>query len=635
MSAFFTEVEVVAPSESFAKTANVKNYQLYEYAGKNRIAFWEGCAETLHWYKKWHTVLDWDPPFSKWFEGGKLNACYNCLDRHMGTDVENKVAFYFEKENGASYEITYKQLYEKVNQLASLLKKWGVKKKDCVAIYLPLIPEAVISMLACARVGATHTVVFGGFSAEALRSRIIDANAKVLITADGSIRKEKKLVLKATADEAIDKLTCIEKVLVVKNEGFSIPMQEGRDYFYQDEIEKADPFCPCEVMEAEDPLFILYTSGTTGKPKGIVHATGGYLVGAAITAKLVFDLKPEDVFWCTADVGWITGHTYVVYGPLVNGVTQVMYEGSLDKPEKDRTFSLIEKYGVNIFYTAPTAVRLFMKWGEEIFKDRDLSSLRLLGSVGEPLNPEAWLWYYRAIGKEKCPIVDTWWQTETGSIMITSMPGLLEMKPGSVAKPFPGIDARVLDDYGNEAEAGYLAILSPWPSMMRGIHGDTRRFVQTYWNKWGGRYYFSGDGALVDADGYFWISGRVDDTLNVSAHRIGTMEVESALVEHQSVAEAAVVGIPDEITGQAIVAFVILKDRQIPTEALRVELQNLVVKKIGGIARPKTIFFTTELPKTRSGKIMRRLLRDLAHGRELGDTTTLENERLIEILEVK
>ena len=635
MSAFLSQVEAIAPSDDFRASANVRNHQLYEYAGKNRIAFWEGCAQTLHWYKKWHTVMDWNPPFSSWFDGGRLNACYNCLDRHIGTKVENKVAFFWESEEGSSRKITYKDLYHEVNRLANVLKGFGVKKGDCVAIYMPLVPEAVASMLACARLGAAHTVVFGGFSSEALRSRILDANAKVLITADGSVRKGKTLTLKGTSDSAIEGLTCLEKVLVIQKEKNSVSMREGRDFWYHKELKKAEEYCPCEEMESEDTLFILYTSGTTGKPKGIVHSTAGYLVCAAVTTKLVFDVKPDDIYWCTADVGWITGHTYVTYGPLANGMTQVMYDGSVDRPKRDRIFEIIEKYKVSIFYTAPTAIRLFMKWGEDTFKHRDLSSLRLLGSVGEPLNPEAWTWYYKHVGGEKCPIVDTWWQTETGSIMITSMPGLMDMKPGSVVKPLPGIEAKVLDDYGNESKSGYIAIMSPWPSMLRGVHGDTRRFVKTYWNKWGGRYYFPGDSATVDEDGYFWITGRVDDTLNVSAHRIGTMEVESALMEHEAVAESAVVGVPDEITGQAIAAFVVLKEGREPSQELADALKAIVVKKIGGIARPKKIFFTQDVPKTRSGKIMRRLLQDLAVGRKLGDMTTLENENLIKSIESK
>lgn len=633
MSAFLVKTEMVAPCEEFVKNANIKNHQMYEYANKNRIAFWEGCAQSLHWYKKWNTVLEWDPPFSRWYDGGRLNACYNCLDRHMHTAVRKKTAIFWESEQGEERVLTYEDLYHEVNRLANVLKSLGVKKGDCVAIYLPMIPEVVASMLACAKIGAVHTVVFGGFSSEALRSRLLDANAKVLITADGGVRKGRLIPLKVTADQAVEGLTCIEKILVVQRTKEEISMRAGRDLWYHEAMKKVESFCEPTPMESEDVLFILYTSGTTGKPKGIVHSTGGYLVGAHITTKLVFDVKPQDVFWCTADVGWITGHTYIVYGPLSNGMTQVMYEGSPEQPEKNRFWKLIEKYKVTTFYTAPTAIRMFMKWGTELLQDIDLSSLRLLGSVGEPLNPEAWQWYFKYIGKEKCPIVDTWWQTETGSILMSTIPGIMEMKPGYVGKALPGIEVKILDDYGHEAKKGYLAVMSPWPSMLRGIHGDTRRFVQTYWNKWGGRYYFTGDGSGVDANGYIGISGRVDDTMNIAAHRMGTMEIESAMVEHSGVAEVAVVGIPDEITGQAIAAFVVLKEGQMPSDALKDDLKELVVKKIGAIARPKKIFFIEDLPKTRSGKIMRRLLKDLALGRSLGDTTTLEDPKLMKTLE--
>lgn len=633
MNAFLMNTEIVAPHEAFSKSANIKNYQVYDYASKNRIAFWEGCAQSVHWYKKWNAVLEWDPPFSRWYNGGKLNACYNCLDRHMHTEVRKKRALIWENEQGEERVLTYEELYHEVNRLANVLKDLGVKKGDCVAIYLPMIPQAIASMLACARIGAVHTVVFGGFSAEALRGRLVDSNAKLLITADGGIRKGRVVSLKATADVAIEGLTGIEHVLVVERTKTSISMKEGRDLWYHERIKKAAPFCEPVQMDSEDVLFILYTSGTTGKPKGIIHSTGGYLVGAHVTTKLVFDVKPQDVFWCTADVGWITGHTYVAYGPLSNGMTQLIYEGAPDQPEKDRFWKLIEKYQVTTFYTAPTLIRMFMKWGTEAMQGRDLSSLRLLGSVGEPLNPEAWQWYFKNVGHAKCPIVDTWWQTETGSILMSSIPGLMGMKPGYVGKALPGIEVKILDDYGQETEKGYLAIVSPWPSMLRGIHGDTRRFVQTYWNKWGGRYYFAGDAAGKDPDGYIWISGRVDDTMNIAAHRIGTMEVESALVEHPSVAEAAVVGIPDEITGQAIAAFVILKEGYQDSLELKDELRELVVKKIGAIARPKNIFFTEDVPKTRSGKIMRRLLKDVALGRTLGDMTTLEDARLMNSLQ--
>jgi len=626
-------LENVAPYEAFAKHANIKNDQIYQYASKNRIAFWEGCAQSLHWYKKWNAVLEWDPPFSRWYNGGKLNACYNCLDRHMHTAVRKKRALIWENEQGETRTLTYEELYHEVNRLANVLKEFGVKKGECVGIYLPMIPEAIAAMLACARIGAVHTVIFGGFSAEALRGRLMDANAKMLITADGGIRKGKLLTLKATADEAVEGLTGIEKVLVVQRTKQPVKMQTERDFWYHEKVEQAEAFCEPAAMDSEDVLFILYTSGTTGKPKGVIHSTGGYLVGAHITTKLVFDVKPQDVFWCTADVGWITGHTYVTYGPLSNGMTQVIYEGSPDYLERDRFLKLIEKHKVTTFYTAPTLIRMFMKWGVESFKGVDFSSLRLLGSVGEPLNPEAWQWYFKNIGKERCPIVDTWWQTETGSILMSTLPGIMSMKPGYVGKALPGVDIKILDDYGQESDRGYLAVTSPWPSMLRGIHGDTRRFVQTYWSKWGGRYYFAGDGAGKDAAGYVWISGRVDDTMNIAAHRIGTMEVESVLIEHPAVAEAAVVGVPDEITGQAIAAFVILKASFMPSDELKEILKALVVKKIGAIARPKTIFFTEDVPKTRSGKIMRRLLKDLALGRALGDMTTLEDTKLLQTLQ--
>lgn len=633
MNSMMMHTEMVAPTEGFSLQANIKNFNLYEIANKNRIAFWEGCAQGLHWYKKWNTVLEWDPPFVKWYDGGKLNASYNCLDRHMLTATRKKTAIFWESETGESRALTYEDLYHEVNRLANVLQSLGVKRGDCVAIYLPMIPEAIASMLACARIGAAHTVVFGGFSSDALRSRLIDANVKLLITADSSIRKGKALHLKKTADEAVAGLTCVEKMLVIQRSKEPTSMQEGRDFWYHNLMATAAPFCEPAQMNAEDVLFILYTSGTTGKPKGIVHSTGGYLVGAQISTKIVFDVKPTDVFWCTADIGWITGHTYITYGPLLNGMTQVMYEGAPDVNDKTRFCKLIEKYKVTTFYTAPTLIRMFMKWGESCLQGSNMTSLRLLGSVGEPLNPEAWLWYFKNFGQKKCPIVDTWWQTETGSIMMSSIPGLMHMKPGHVGKPLPGIDIRILDDYGNEVKKGYLAMMTPWPSMMRGIHGDTRRFVQTYWNKWGGRYYFAGDAAGSDENGYIWISGRVDDILNIAAHRIGTMEVESALIEHPAAAEVAVVGIPDEITGQAIAAFVVLRQGVCPSDELAQELKDVVVKKIGAIARPKKIFFTDDVPKTRSGKIMRRLLRDLALGRSLGDTTTLEDPKLIRLLE--
>ncbi len=630
VSSFLVESQSVPASQKYVQESNIKNYALHEYAGKNRIAFWEACAEQLSWNKKWHTVLEWNSPFAKWFDGGKLNASVNCLDRFMNTPLKDKVALYFEGERGDQQSYTYEQLYLKVNKIANALKSIGVKKGDCVALYLPMIPEAIASMLACARIGAVHTVIFAGFSSESLRDRVLDANAKILITADGGIRKGKITELKKIADKAVEGLTCIEKVLVVDRSNQNVTMDSDRDVWFEDLVEKQEPYCKPEVMEAEDPLFILYTSGTTGKPKGIVHSTGGYLVGANTSTKIVFDVKPKDIFWCTADVGWITGHTYVVYGPLSNGMTQVVYEGSFDQPGKDRIWDIIDKYKVTTLYTAPTAIRLFMKWGEKYLEGKDLSSLRLLGSVGEPLNPEAWHWYHTQVGQKRCPIVDTWWQTETGSIILSTIPSIMDMKPGCVGKPLPGIEAEVFDDLGNPVSKGYVSILSPWPSMLRGIHGDNRRFIQTYWNKWGGRYYLAGDSAFKDENGDYWIEGRIDDTINVSAHRIGTMEVESALVEHEAVVEAAVIGIPDKVTGQAICAFVVLKDGVASAEMMKDSLKEIVADKIGKIAKPKAIFFVQELPKTRSGKIMRRLLKNIALGQKPGDTTTLENEAVIQ-----
>ena len=633
MSPFLVHTDTVAPSEEFIAKANIKSQQLYEYGNKNRVAFWEGCAQHLHWSKKWNAVLEWDAPFAKWYEGGRLNVSYNCLDRHVQTEVANKVAFFWEGENGESREITYQSLYDEVNHLASSLKSLGVKKGDSVAIYLPMIPEAIVAMQACARLGAVHVVVFAGFSSESLKARLVDANAKLLITADVGYRRQKELPLRNIAYTAAEGLTCIEKMIVVQRDRLKNIQLSSKEILYHELLSQHQNYCEPVHVDSEDPLFILYTSGTTGKPKGIVHSSGGYLVGAHVTTRMVFDVKPTDVFWCTADIGWITGHTYVAYGPLSNGMTQVLMEGAFDSPSKDRVWKMIEKYKVTTLYTAPTAIRQFMKWGDSWVQGKDLSSLRLLGSVGEPLNPEAWWWYYNHVGKEKCPIVDTWWQTETGSIIMTSLPALMPMKPGFVGRALPGIDVQLLDDYGNPTDKGYLAIMSPWPSMLLGIHGDTRRFVQTYWNKWGGRYYFAGDGAAKDEEGYFWITGRIDDTLNVAAHRLGTMEIESALIEHPAVAESAVIGIPDEITGQAIVGFAVLKEGFHPNAVTEESLKEKVVDQIGAIARPKKILFVDDLPKTRSGKIMRRLLRDIAMGRSLGDMTTLEDPQFLEILE--
>ena len=616
-----TESPVVMVSETFRKNANLQSHALFEEAARDREAFWEAQAKCLDWFVPWESVLEWNPPFAKWFVGGKLNACYNCLDRHMNTAVAQKTALIWEGERGEERSLTYEELFQEVCKFSNVLKSFGIQKGDKVAIYLPMIPEAVIAMLSCARIGAVHTVVFGGFSADSLKDRIIDADAKLLITADGGFRKGKVIPLKETADNALEGCPSIQNVVVVRRTHLSIPMH-SRDHWYDQLMKEAHPECAPEVMDAEDELYILYTSGTTGKPKGIVHTTGGYMVGVTMTTRWVFDIKPSDVYWCTADVGWVTGHSYVVYGPLSNGMTQLLYEGAPDFPERNRFWKLIEKYGVTILYTAPTAIRTFMKWGEEWPNSCDLSSLRVLGSVGEPINPEAWMWYYQHIGGGNCPVVDTWWQTETGSIMIAPLPGLTPLKPGSATLPLPGIEMSI-------ADGGYLVINSPWPSMLRGIHGDPQRFRDTYWKKFHKGIYFTGDGAKQDADGYFWLAGRVDDVINVSGHRLGTMEIESALVDYQAVAEAAVIAISHPITGQAIVAFVTLKEKIQPSPELEQQLKAHVVKKIGAIARPERIIFICDLPKTRSGKIMRRLLRDIAEGRVVGDTTTLSDPSVI------
>ncbi len=637
VDALLEEHRLFSPSDQFKQKALINDPLIYEKANKNREAFWAECAEKLDWFAKWSKVLEWKPPFAKWFLGGKLNASTNCLDRHVKTRLRNKAALIWEGENNDQRTLTYWDLYREVNKLANAIKLLGIKKGDRVAIYMPMIPEAVAAMLACSRIGAVHTVVFGGFSPEALKDRINDAEAKLLITSDGGYRRGTVIRLKEAADTAVSQCPSIKNVIVVKRVGNEIKMAEGRDHWYHDVMKEAKSYCEPEAMDSEDMLFILYTSGTTGKPKGIIHTTGGYLTGVTMTTQWVFDLKPEDVFWCTADVGWVTGHSYIVYGPLANAATQVMYEGSPDWPQRNRFWKIIEKYGVTIFYTAPTAIRAFMKWGTEWPKGCDLSSLRLLGSVGEPINPEAWIWYHKYIGHERCPVVDTWWQTETGSILISPLPGLTTLKPGSATKPLPGIEAAILNEKGEEIKegGGYLALMSPWPSMARGIYGDPERFQQTYFSKWKDGIYFTGDGAKRDKDGYFWLLGRVDDVMNVAGHRIGTMEVESALVDHPSVAEAAVVGIQDEIKGQAIAAFVTLKEGKQPGGEMEGILKQHVVTKIGAIARPKKIIFTADLPKTRSGKIMRRLLRDVAEGRALGDVTTLADSSVVEMLKKK
>ena len=617
------------PTPDFARDAHVSDLSIYERAEADPEAYWASWAAELDWFEPWHTVLDWKPPHARWFDGGKLNVAHNCLDRHLDGPRRDKPALIWEGEPGEARTYTYAELHAEVCRFGNAMRELGIGRGDRVAIYLPMIPEAAVAMLACARIGAIHSVVFGGFSAESLRDRIVDAEAKAVITADGGYRRGDVVPLKSASDEACRDTPSIEHVIVVKR-GVDTPVEmlEGRDVWYHEIMEGVSDDCPAMAMEAEDVLFILYTSGTTGKPKGVVHTTGGYLTQAYATTKLVFDLKDDDVYWCTADVGWITGHTYIVYGPLANGATCLMYEGAPNHPDRGRFWELIAKYGVTIFYTAPTAIRAFMRWGTEWPAAHDLSSLRLLGTVGEPINPEAWIWYHENIGGRSCPIVDTWWQTETGGIMITPLPGVTETKPGSATIPFPGMQAAILDDDGAAVSAGYLALTRPWPGMLRTVWGDDQRFRDTYWSKWE-NLYFPGDGAKRDEDGYLWILGRVDDVLNVAGHRIGTMEVESALVDHHSVAEAAVVGRTDEIKGQAVAAFVTVKEGIETTEELKEELRGHVAKKIGAIAKPADILFTAELPKTRSGKIMRRLLRDLAEGRELGDTTTLADKGVV------
>ena len=620
------------PSDEFKRLAYVRSAEIRERSWAQPEEFWANAAMGLHWFQRWHQVLDWRPPYAKWFVGGKINASYNCCDRHIKAGQRNKAAIIWEGEPGDSRVLTYGDLYREVNLFANALKKLGVKKGDRVAIYLPMIPEAVISMLACARIGAVHSVVFGGFSAEALRDRINDAGAKVLITADGGYRRGQLIPLKHDADYAIRETPCIEHVVIIKRGDFPLRFKEGRDHWYHRLVQEAETYCEPEPCDSEDPLFILYTSGTTGKPKGIVHSTGGYLVGTYTTTKYIFDLRYDDVFWCTADIGWVTGHSYLVYGPLAAAATCVMYEGAPDWPDRDRFWTIIQKYGVSILYTAPTAIRAFMKWGDQWPAKHDLSSLRLLGSVGEPINPEAWTWYYEKIGRGRCPIVDTWWQTETGMILVSTLPGVDFMKPGSAGLPVPGVRATVYNGFKEEIKVGggLLAITAPWPAMLRGIWGDPERYKQTYWSRWDDQTYFTADGAKRGADGYLTLLGRVDDVLNVAGHRIGTMEVESALVDHSAVAEAAVIGVAHEIKGQALVAFVTLKEGTKFSSSMEADLKEHVVRKIGPIARPERVVFSADLPKTRSGKIMRRLLRDIAEGKILGDTTTLADASTVD-----
>ena len=623
------------PDAAFAKRANV-TAEAYEDADADRLGFWADQAQRLAWDSPWHQILDWsNAPFAKWFVGGRLNVAYNCVDRHVESGHGEQTALVFESESGDSRDITYRELQEMVSQAANALQGLGVEAGDRVAIYLPMIPEAIVAMLACARIGAPHSVVFAGFSAEALRSRIDDAQAKVVITADGQFRRGSAMPLKPAVDEAVAHTPSVDHVLVVRRTGGEVEWT-GRDVWWHEVVEAASPEHHPQAFDAEHPLFILYTSGTTGKPKGILHTSGGYLTQAAWTHWAVFDLKPdEDVYWCTADIGWVTGHSYIVYGPLANRVTQVIYEGTPDTPHKGRWWEIVQKHRVTILYTAPTAIRTFMKWGEHIPDDFDLSSLRLLGSVGEPINPEAWMWYRRVIGGETCPIVDTWWQTETGAMMIAPLPGVTACKPGSAMRPLPGIGAEVVDDNGAPVDpggGGYLVLDEPWPSMLRGIWGDDERYVQTYWSRWPGEY-FAGDGAKLDDQGAIWLLGRVDDVMNVSGHRISTTEVESALVSHPAVAEAAVVGATDATTGQGIVAFVILRGTpQKDGAELVAELRDHVAHEIGPIAKPRQILVVTELPKTRSGKIMRRLLRDIAENREVGDVTTLADPTVMGLI---
>ncbi|MCY3547836.1 MAG: acetate--CoA ligase [Gemmatimonadetes bacterium] len=632
LDALLTENRLFAPPSDFAAAAVVSDGSIYD-DGEAYEDFWAGWAEELDWFRKWDRVLEWNPPHARWFAGGKLNVCHNCVDRHLDGPRRDKPALVWEGEPGDRRTFTYAKLAGEVRRFANVLKGLGVKKGDRVAIYLPMVPEAAFAMLACARIGAAHSVVFGGFSPDSLADRINDAEARVLITADGGYRRGSVVPLKANADRAVARCPCIEHVLVVAR-GAADPrleaaMTPGRDHWYHELAAGVDAECEPEVMDAEDLLFILYTSGTTGKPKGVVHTTGGYLTQVHATTRTVFDLKEDDIYWCTADVGWVTGHSYIVYGPLAAGATVVMYEGAPDWPDKGRFWKMCESYGVTVFYTAPTAIRAFMQWGEAWPAGHDLRRLRLLGTVGEPINPEAWMWYHRVIGGERCPIVDTWWQTETGGIMITPLPGVTHTRPGSACRAFPGIQATLLNDAGERVDAGYLAITRPWPSMLRTIWGDDERYRETYWSKWDG-IYFPGDGAKVDEDGYLWILGRVDDVLNVAGHRIGTMEVESALVEHPAVAEAAVVGKEHAVKGQAISAFVTLMQEFEATDALAAELRAHVARAIGPIARPEDILFAADLPKTRSGKIMRRLLGDIAAGRALGDTTTLADPAVVQ-----
>ncbi len=626
------------PPEGFAAEAKITDTSSLEDAADDPVAYWESKAEDLDWFEPWDSALDdSDPPFYKWFEGGKLNASHNCLDRHVDAGRGDRVAFHWRGEEGEERDVTYEELLADTKRLANALRNRGVEAGDVVGIYLPMIPEVAVAMLACARIGAPHNVVFGGFSADSVKDRMEFSEAKALITTDGARRKGKTAEIKPAVDKFLDDVPSIETVIVVRNTDTDVEMKDGRDVYYDEALEEADDECEAEPLDSEHPLFILYTSGSTAKPKGILHTTGGYLTGAKATTEMVFDLKPdEDVYWCSADVGWVTGHTYIVYGPLLNGATSVMWEGAPDYPDKDIWWELCDRYDVTLFYTAPTAIRACMKWGAEHPGKHDLSSLRLLGTVGEPINPKAWLWYRQVIGAGECPIVDTWWQTETGSIMITTLPGAQAMKPGSAGKPLPGVDAAVVDDDGNEVsdEHGVLVLRKPWPSMLRTLYKEEDRFIETYFERFGKETYLVGDAARVDEDGYHWIIGRIDDVINVSGHRLSTAEVESAIVAHTKVAEAAVIGQTDEDSGQAICAFVTLSgDDDEGSDELEGEVRDIVADRIGKFARPKRIIWAYDLPKTRSGKIMRRLLRDIAEGEELGDVTTLRDPDVVSKLD--
>jgi acetyl-CoA synthetase len=639
IESILNESRVFPPPAEFSANAYVKSFEEYEKiyadAAADPEGFWAKQAEELHWFWKWDTVLEWNEPFAKWFNGGKINISYNCLDRHLETWRKNKAAFIWEGEPGEVRTLTYLQLHRQVCKFANVLKKLGVATGDRVALYMPLVPELAIAMLACARIGATHTVIFGGFSADAIRDRVNDGQVKVIVTADGGFRRGSELKLKEIVDKAAAQCPTLTDIVVYRRTGTGAPMTHGRDHWWHELMETVSADCPAEQLDAEHPLYILYTSGTTGKPKGILHTTGGYLTQAAYTTKLVFDLKDEDVYWCTADIGWVTGHSYVVYGPLACGATVFMYEGAPNFPDFGRFWQMIERHRISIFYTAPTAIRAFIKWGEQYPLKYDLSSLRLLGTVGEPINPEAWMWYHQVIGRRRCPIIDTWWQTETGCMMISPLPGATPTVPGTATRPLPGIIVDIVTKAGvpvGENEGGYLVIKRPWPSMLRTLWGDDERYKQAYWSEIP-HCYFAGDGARRDERGYYWIMGRVDDVINVSGHRLGTAEVESALVSHDAVAEAAVVGRPDDLKGQAISAFVTLEGGRKGSEELKAELRNHVASEIGALAKPDDIRFTDALPKTRSGKIMRRLLRELASGGKVaGDVTTLEDLSVLEKL---